>query len=59
MPHCDPAPPHPEPGAVYNVVCPPSVEVVLLLVALVALIAITNRYIGRDESHGPGGDEEC
>jgi len=58
MPHCDPAPPHPEPGTVYATICPPTVEEAVIALGLVAVILIMSRYIGRDTRHDPDGGDE-
>jgi hypothetical protein len=38
MPHCDPAPPHPEPGQVYNAICPPDPLAILAVAGLLLIV---------------------
>ena len=51
MVHCDPAPPHPDPGQVYNVICftrgdsiVPVVATLLMLAAVIIALSVWADY---------------
>jgi len=52
MPHCNPAPPHPEPGMVYNAICiNPWIPAVLIFTLLGLLL-----YGGLVQEYSPTDD---
>lgn len=47
MVHCDPAPPHPDPGEVSMAICPPDLGQVAILLGIGLLIVLVVRVMAR------------
>lgn len=43
--HCNPAPPHPEPGHLVGAVCPPSLPEIVAIVALFLFVLWSMQYL--------------
>jgi len=58
MPHCDPAPPHPDPGEISMALCPPGTTDLVMLVLVAALILAGVLIMSKwgPDAH-EGGDE--